>query len=327
MYKKLFIAAAVAAMFAGCTKNEVNPVETPDQEITYQAILSPKTKAGELVFNTSNVFQSTAYRYLDGALVSGKYIDAATISFDGTNWKDASNSYYWPKTGTLTFHSWTIDKSVLSFSNAATTVSVNATDGVSISNFDVKADPVNFMIAEVAADKTGNETAYGFTGVPTLFKHMLCKVKCVVKAGETNPDGTLISVKSLSFKNVVKSGNLTKAAADWTLGADKDEFAFTVAGTELAKGAQVASDEVLFIPQVFTSDDQVLYIKYTVKDNKGVTSEYEQSVPLSTTGLFDSAWAKNKFYTLTLTIGLDEILWAPVEEDWIAGTGSWTVTD
>lgn len=333
MYKKLFFAAAVAATLAGCTKNEVNPVEEPDLEITYQAIVNPKTKAGELVFNTSNVFQSYAFllpagkTYPADVADAKPFIKAATISYVDPNWKDQANSYYWPKNGSLTFFSWTLDKANLT---TTATVTCNAAEGVKVANFDVAASQDTLMVADVASNKNANESAYGFTGVPTLFRHKLCKVKCVVKAGEDNPAGTTISVKSLTFGDVAQKGDYVQFPVDpvkeWTLTEDsRTDVNFTVPSTGIAREGSVESNVRLFIPQTF-SDAQLVTITYAVTDNAGISTEYTQFIPLNDVKIFGTTgWEKNKFYVLTITIGLDEILWAPAEEEWVDENKGWTV--
>lgn len=337
MYKKLFFAAAVAATFAGCTKNEVNPVETPDLEISYQAIVNPKTKAGEPKFNEGHVFQSFAY-YLTADKTWGAnaadattFIDGATISYNPTlgQWKDAVNSYYWPKNGKLTFLSWTLDKNDMTLPEGAS-AKCDKTKGVQITGFNLAASQDNLMVADVAADKTANENQYNYTGVPTLFRHKLCKVKCVVAAGADNPVGTTISVKSLAFGGVAQKGDYVQFPVDpvkeWTLTEDsRTDVNFTVPSTEIAPKGSVESDVLFFIPQTF-ADTQLVTVTYEVTDNAGITTGYTQTIALNNTEIFGTAgWNMNKFYTLTITIGLQEILWDPAEEEWVDENKGWTV--
>lgn len=333
MYKKLILAAAVVATLAGCAKSEINPVVEPDLEITYQAVLNPRTKAGELVFNTNNVFQSFAYylpkgkTWTDNKADASSFINGATISYNSTDnvWKDASNAYYWPKKGSLTFLSWTLDKNTLE----GATVTCDKNEGIKVDGFDVSEHQDTLMVAEVAANKTANESFNNFTGVPTLFKHKLCKVKCIVAADENNPAGTVITVNSLTFGDIVKKGTYVQLPVDkWTLSEvadDKEIVTFTFADNEIAVSEKTVSNVPLFIPQSFT-ERNIITLEYSVKDNAGITTDYTQTVALNNENIFKTGWEQNKYYTLTITIKLDEILWAPGVEDWtVATAGSWTV--
>lgn len=335
MYKKLFFAAAVAATFAGCTKNEVNPVETPDLEITYQAIVNPKTKAGEPKFNEGHVFQSYAYllpsekTWENNAADATLFIKAATISYNGTAWKDADNSYYWPKNGKLTFLSWTLDKNSLDLPEGAS-AKCDQTNGVQITGFNLSdTSQDNLMVADVAADKTANENEYNYTGVPTLFRHKLCKVKCVVAAGANNPEGTTISVESLTFGNIAQKGDYVQFPVDpdkeWKNLTGRTPVGFDVPSTGIVKEGSVESNVLFFIPQTF-EDTQLVTITYTVTDNAGIATPYTQTIALNNTAIFGTTgWEMNKSYTLTITIGLEEILWDPAEEPWVDENKVWNV--
>ena len=106
--KKVFLIAAAVVAFAACSKNEVLPSSSINNEISFN--VAPRTKAlatDQSAFGVDNHFISYAYFltngekwptnagsiYINGAEVSS-HVDASATG--GRVWK-AANSYYWPK--------------------------------------------------------------------------------------------------------------------------------------------------------------------------------------------------------------------------------------
>lgn len=115
--KKYFFILAAAAALAACAKNEVTPVLSQENtEIAYN--VAPKTKADPDAFPTTNVFASWAYYLPNGknwdanSNNATEYIVNSTISHQTTAnvWKNADNTYYWPKEGKLTFFAYSLNK-------------------------------------------------------------------------------------------------------------------------------------------------------------------------------------------------------------------------
>ena len=123
MKKYLLIAATACLALAACTKNEVRPVST-DQEITFKTI---STKAAE-AYATTNTFRSWAYLHKDAyaaGIANQLYLggtEGLVISDVGSEWKNATTKYYWPKNGEkLSFYSYALNSSAYIF--ATVTVS------------------------------------------------------------------------------------------------------------------------------------------------------------------------------------------------------------
>ena len=102
--KKVFLIAAAVVAFAACSKNEVLPSSSINNEISFN--VAPRTKApAQIAFNTDLTFQTYAYYLPDGQTWASHtatpqtYIDNAKIKFVGTQWKNAdpNHTYYWPK--------------------------------------------------------------------------------------------------------------------------------------------------------------------------------------------------------------------------------------
>ena len=354
MKKYLLYATAACAALAACTKNEVKPVEM-DQEITYQTIT---TKAASS-FASNRHFTSYAYMLPSGQTWDSNssdgsaYIADADIYYHNTDskyeWK-ADKNYYWPKQGSLTFFAWstyTTSKASLT----AATVSCTQAKGIQVDAFDItKNKNVDFLVAEVSKDKKANETQHEdgsshtwAKGVPTVFKHALSKLvfKVVTVKGGANynytPDKVTFTVKSIKLKGV---NNNLAYSQDWQSGstaskhtwtdpapaveiAEVPVFTSTYVATNTATALTPAEgDYSIVIPQSFDADD-VLEIIYEIKTEFISGHPVTETVTISDKKLsevYTAKWEPGKEYTLTIKLGIDEVLWDPTLEDWTVGT-------
>ena len=354
MKKYLLFATAACAALAACTKNEVKPVEI-DQEITYQTIT---TKAASS-FASDRHFTSYAYMLPSGQTWDSKsssgsaYISDADIYYHNTDskyeWK-AKKTYYWPKQGSLTFFAWsTYTASKASLNEAK--VSCTQAKGIQVDAFDItKNKNVDFLVAEVAKDKKANETQHedgsGHTwakGVPTVFKHALSKLvfKVVtVKGGKPysyTSDNVTFTVKSIKLKGV---NNNLAYSQDWQSGNTASKHTWTdpdpiveIAEVPVFTGTYVATntataltpatgDYSIVIPQSFDAND-VLEIIYEIKTEFISGHPVTETVTINDKKLsevYTSKWEPGKEYTLTIKLGIDEVLWDPTLDDWAVGT-------
>lgn len=352
MKKYILIAAVASVALAACTKNEVKPVEM-DQEITYQTI---NTKAASS-FASDRHFTSYAYMLPSGqtwdsnSSSGSAYIADADIYYHNTpnyEWK-AVNTYYWPKQGSLTFFAWsTYTTSKASLTGA--TVSCTQAKGIQVDKFDIEQNKnVDFLVAEVAKDKKANETQHadgsGNTwakGVPTVFKHALSKLvfKVVTVKGGANynytTDNVTFTVKSIKLKGV---NNKLAYSQDWQSGSTASKHTWTdpapaveidvpvFTGEYIASNSATAltpaeGDYSIVIPQSFDADD-VLEIIYEIKTEFISGSPVTETVTISDKKLsevYTAKWEPGKEYTLTIKLGIDEVLWDPTLDDWAVGT-------
>ena len=352
MNKHIFYIAAACVALASCVKNEVR-VNAPDKEITFQTI---STKAG-LAFDKQYKFYSYAYflekdKTWDHDFASAKpYIDNALIAFDpstGTGngfWApEAPNTYYyWPKQGKLTFFAWTDDTAAPSVGTGATVTCAHDT-GIKIKDYSVK-DNLNkdILVAEIAKDKTANETATGAwkNGVPTVFRHALAKVEFKVNKKEAYPNVKFI-VKKITLTKVSTRGTFTQCQSTpnenwgwngWGLQEDLPVFT-SAAGKEVTKTADSTPEEFdaltpdpntdyhIVLPQVLRDKtDPTITIEYEIITSyvtgNPVTEKVIETKDLK--DIYKSDWECNKKYVLGITLGLNEIYWDPSIEGWENG--------
>lgn len=350
----LFLAAA--ATFAACSKNEVAPV-TPneDAEITFN--VAPRTKAladNQKDFDHKNVFMSYAY-YLGPNKTwdadnseAQPYITGSTISFVDNVWKNAETTYYWPKDGgSLTFFAYSYNKENLAVAGDFTGFTCvwqkdkdgNYSGGIN-GHIDVEANKnVDFLVADIAKDKTANETTYAHSGVPTLFRHRLSWVNVYANLAEdyANKKFTINSVKFLNIHHYATYNQIPESMATGATVAPDDQVyaenaGFVVNSGELVKvnpvikgGDTDEEGQYIYIPQEF-GDDSYIEISYTIETTVGngvVTENCVKKIPVKK--LF-AQWEMGHRYTLNITFTLNEINWDPAVSEWIDDTaGSLTI--
>ena len=331
--KKYFFILAAAAALAACAKNEVTPVLSQENtEIAYN--VAPKTKtlaANQENFAQGNVFASWAY-YLqkDQTWAADKataqpYIVGSTISHKNDTWKDQTKSYYWPKDGgSLTFLAYSLNKGDLNLAGEHSAFTCDNAGGVQghIELMDNKN--TDFLVAEIAADKTANENQYVFNGVPTLFKHKLSRVACTVKKAAEYADKKF-ELKEINFLKVATYGSYGQLPTEgFTASTVKHDQVYTNAVQEITTtaAAVAAEDVVIYMPQTFADATAKIQVKYTVTTTVGTGSVVENCVKeISINSKFDE-WAMGKKYTFSLTFALDEIKWDPAVEKWEDATAA-----
>ena len=272
---------------------------------------------------------------------SSEYISNETIFFQTDRWK-ASKTFYWPKQGSLTFFAWTINTDTPGLTDAS--VGCTNTSGITVDSYDITSNQnVDFLVADVVADEKANTSNAGGTwekGVPTVFKHALSKLEFIVKTVKNSADynydadNVTFNVKSIKLKGVnnemayaqgITEGSSAHTWTDASPAVELSEISVfsntptkaTSAGVTLSPAP---ADYYIVIPQAFDTDD-ILEIKYDIVTKftgTPVTEEVTQEVKLS--DVYTAGWAATKKYVLTISLGINEILWDPDVVDWTAGT-------
>ena len=306
----IIVAAFASAILAGCTKNEVR-VDMPDQAISFTAAVganSTKAMINDTAYPNSETFGTYAY-YLPAdqywaanADDASLYIPKSEVRYtdnivnEGYDWT-TTTPYYWPSAGSLTFFSfspWSIYASV----------ECNTTNGIKITGWDVDANQtVDVMVADVAKDKTANETKPGgleYNGVPTVFRQKLSQIvafKFNTDKDYTNGHGdgtwaagdkqivvTGISINSIATKgtftsgpnpSVTSIGNWTEQSEDNTYTWYEDAAGTTIEYNVSSYATAVTPNQalatngyLLVLPQTF-GDTETITLKYTIKTYNG----------------------------------------------------------
>lgn len=342
--KKLIVLFSAVAALAACSKNEVVPaVSGENVEISYK--VAPRTKADPQTFDTKNVFASWAYYLPSGKSWETNFKEAqiyigkdgeegATISYGNSVWKDQTTSYYWPKEGNLTFFAYSLNSSSLTDKSGTDThftcLNHDSQYGIfGTLNLDTHPN-TDFLVADIASDKTANEKVYNFNGVPTLFKHKLSRVKFAVRK-KSNYPGATITLNSITFKNLVNGMTYTQYQNDEAKGIIPDymypgtarsDQEYTKTDFEVSSSTAFAPvpNEVryIYIPQDFKNVTDAtkiatIEVKYTVTFKDGIAETYTKTLKVK--DIFDS-WEIGKRYTFNLIFSLDEINYAPAVGDW-----------
>ena len=357
MKKLAVIAIAALAALSACTKVEVDP--RPAEKVTFAVgSYASGTKAASLI-DVDGIDSFTCLGFLygdngDGTTTPQTFFGTSgeTISYNSTTheWLP-SHTYYWPKSSQsyVNFVSW-YDKN-----GAPNTVSEIS---FQITNRTIVADDA-ILIADEAWRYQANTTTYGFNsvadGVPTLFRHLLCRVGIKIHATTTvDPDNANdtyeVSVQSASFTGMRNRGSVSLVnsdlgscgtkrwncanAADVTLYWAPDVTSTEVcplisSNTAISTSDYVLLEERSFMPQVL-SDNVVLNLTYTVtaKTNGVMTSTETVNASVrmkditNSTGTPIVQWLPNTKYNYTLAINpiTQEIRLNPVvATEWSSG--------
>lgn len=349
----MILAAAAAAVLAGCAKietNEVKPVLDENVPIAFTNY-APKaiTKADADNYASSTILvngaefdvygwstdNGTSFNGSNGTAFMSWY--TVTYKTDG-NSDGTKNAYpdgyrYWPSGDApdyLSFYAYYP-------SNAGTITPPTGLGAFSFTAEAAAADQVDFMVADVVKDQVYDNTNSGTDGTVNLtFRHMLTKVQVKFKTtaavvADTNTDVKITSAKFYKINNtgtLTSSYNGTAFGTAWSAQsgtATYDVYFPTDALT--ATASDVADANVfLMVPQTMlvntNTNAQYLEIKWTVTTS-GVTIENSKKLYLDDCVTTDGGntaanidWEKNNFVTYTITVGPQPILFTAEVEGW-----------
>ena len=327
--KKRVLTYLALALLLSCTRIEVQDWE-PQSLVAYNVVSSTaaQTKA-TTAFPTTSTFMSSAYQLNSGQSWDSNYalstlkFGPEEVKYMGTYWS-TDKKHFWEDGKTLTFFSY----APASLSSLGLTISK---EGVSVDDWDVTDDSMKdkqILVADVAKDKVKNESFAGFTGVPTHFRHKLCKVS-IRLAKSTFSGADDIYVTKLSIGSYYAKADFKKGGTDaesWT------NFQNSVSETvlyEAATGKLLSSDafwvlDNVMIPQTLTADSYLTISYKSVKS--GVTND-EGPVTLYFMRDFRSGiWAIGTHVTYTLKVGagMFPIQFEASADAWIPSPGGTT---
>ena len=304
--KKRVLTYLALALLLSCTRIEVQDWE-PQSLVAYNVVSSTaaQTKA-TTAFPTTSTFMSSAYQLNSGQSWDSNYalstlkFGPEEVKYMGTYWS-TDDKHFWEDGKTLTFFSY----APASLSSLGLTISK---EGVSVNAWDVTDDSMKdkqILVADIAKDKVKNESFAGFTGVPTHFRHKLCKVS-IRLAESTLSKADDIYVTKLSIGSYYAKADFKKGGTDaesWT--NLRNSVSETVL-YEAATGKLLSSDafwvlDNVMIPQTLTADS---YLTISYKSVKSGETKDEDPVTLYFMRDFRSGiWAIGTHVTYTLKVG------------------------
>ena len=345
--KKLFVIAAAVIALAACTKTEVDNVTSENSPaISFQiANYASLTKAGEtsLITEGFNNFKTYAW-YTSSTASNQAFMAPATVTWDAgnTQWAPSDHVYYWPKTGYINFFSFAgkhfpdavdLNGSSQAEAHYTTTITV-ATDD-------------NILVADGAYGFYNNDAAEykldGVTkGVPTLFRHMLSRVKFDVKVDATDVDDTknhwkvTVTSATVSYRNQgtlevgfpstpsitlgtdnkpTSAGQTLKYTSEtWTPASVANVNLNKVAGDVIvetdgnaASAAKILIADSVVMPQTLATTSVTVALTYTLEHTYDGGDAISEVVPISAKALTDftpsiAAWDPNTIYTYHIVI-------------------------
>lgn len=340
----LLIAAAALLPLAGsCTKNETLQVESRIG-MAYNVALEqpysleqPRTKAAT-AYSTSDTFKSWAWYLPEGQSWAKNQADAkayfedVTVEFQTDKWEGVGGPYYWPKTGSLSF--WSYSPASLPQVSGTSTSGVSvAKDGVSLTDWKLNAGTnqgSDFMVADFKSDLKANALTYGYLGVPTLFRHKLAKVTIQASTAKAPSATNIVKLYKVSLKQVYTKGSYTPAdastAESWSRSELEEIVVFeNTAGLELnltAHNVTLDGKSLLVIPQILNADtgrgtgnDVSLYIEYSINSTSNTADK-------KLTDIKSYLWGIGQHTVYNIVIGEEN---EPIEFD--AGVSDWRTGD
>lgn len=329
---RLLQTCLVAGLLAGCTK--VVPDDSFEQKSRI-GFNTAMTKAA-VGYPTGSKFISTAYTIAStktwdnasdraGATL---LIDEEEVSYNVTEkYWSTTKARYWDANYKYTFFSY-------SPSSLKGKVRVR-TDGVAISNWNVETDATEILVADIAKDKTKNESFSGYSGVPTNFRQKLSKLSFKMGIPRDAEAGTKVTLLGIKIVGICTMGNYSKGGyADdaWTVveGSRKTGTSgtsvFTVfSGSQaLSTGTYFNPASKLIIPQSLLQSGSfhpTLIVEYQIQVGEGAietkTAECHFDINLR-----QESWVMGMEYTYTIHIGVGQY---PIEFD--GSVDDWNVVD
>ena len=323
MKKYIIIAASALVALAACSK-----VETADlqKEINFEVANSIKTKAF-----TGSVYNNGAFGTYAWFNNTDEFMVNEQVGLSGGVWKTVDNTYYWPKTGSVSFISYS---PFAGTSNTAGTTPVVEKDKITYT--DVTAGTTDLMYADKATCSNNvNEVEDGtnsYTGVPTIFRHALAKLSFKVQANFTEYDDATtgshteweITLNSFKISGFKTTGDLelnlngdgkswdkpvtTVDAVDYNVwtnlsGATADQELVAAPINLTTTPVDLAAATGFVIPQVLDAGVQTVdidaHIKTTLANGKTIEEDFIKTVDISGISTL-KAWQMNENIVYTI---------------------------
>lgn len=317
--KKFFFSILAVGAIVACTKSEVTYDDA--SELSFAPVASNVTKVNGAidgtVYPTAEDFRVWAYwkdvpESSDHADFTGasKYIDAKRFTYkeytDLKLWKGKSQTYYWPKTGSLVF-------ACLSPADAAIEIDENTHDVVT-DKFEFTY--VNPYDTKKTRDIMWSDCTISYTeqteGVPVKFNHALSWITFKVqgKPGDAVLNGGF-KINSITINKVNTKARFVSSNKSWNYQQEPKDYVVFEGSKNLTATPEVIETNpqgTLVIPQ--TQDAG--YIATLVYTNNLGDTPIVETIDLQ----LGAGWQLGIHYIYTITFSSNEILIAPTIEGW-----------
>ena len=192
--------------------------------------------------------------------------------------------------------------------------------------FTASVDPakqVDLMYSDWAVDRTSSVgDDGGFGGVDIVFNHALSVIYVDIKAENEAAEGA-IKLKSVTLGGVQNHGtiNLTPDnvhSATWALEAGDVTYTLLADKVDAAHSEAISEEgenyaNYIVMPQQLDDASEITIVWYLRHGNDWL--EQTSVVELKTAEA--ASWERNKRYFYTITMGVDDIYFAPRVTDWV----------
>ncbi len=325
--KKLFFIAVAALAMGACSKVQTVDIQ---KEINFEVANSLQTKATGSVYNNGAFGTYAWFNNTDEFMVNEQ------VDLTAGAWKTVDHTFYWPKTGSISFISYS---PFAGTSNTAGTTPAVTKDKITYTG--VTAGTTDLMYADKATcssnvnEVTDNASPEsGYSGVPTIFRHALAKLSFKVAANFTEWDDNTttpashteweITLNSFKIGGFNTTGdlelNLNTDGKSWdkpvtTIGTT-DYYVWTNASGATAAQELVAAPVVLtttpqdlasatgyVLPQILSGGVQTVdidaHIKTTLSNGKIIEEPFTKTINISDISTL-KAWQINENIVYTI---------------------------
>lgn len=329
------VAAMASVVLASCVKNE--PVATVEQGdlITFEApVVAPATKAngvGTVVYPAGDKFFLYGwYHANENGDFENKYIPGAEISkVDGQNYFAPSTSYYWPKSGYLSFFAYSPSALPADGDGSLVPGSMELEKSMTLT-YTVPSTPekqADVLYSDWAMNKTAQSevtTVGDYEGVEIVFNHALSAVVFSF-SGVANT----YQINSVTLSGVKETAVLTSTptSTSWAAPSGAD-VTYNVLGEHEVDGSAEDSDMFMLIPQGLASAQ--LTINYSLKNPSAdewipqVAKVIDLNTAVDGSSNAIDKWVMGTKYTYNVTFGAASIIkFAPsIKTEWVGVTGT-----
>ncbi len=328
--KKLFFIAVAALTMGACSKVQTVDIQ---KEINFEVANSLQTKATGSVYSNGAFGTYAWFNNTDDFMVNEK------VDLTGGAWKTVDHTFYWPKTGSISFISYSPFAGTSNTAGTTPTITKNSITytGVTVGTTDLMyADRATCSsnVNEVT-DSDDPAAESGYSGVPTVFRHALAKLSFKVAANFTEwDDNTTTPASHTEWEITINSfkigGFNTTGDLELNLNADGkswDKPVTTVGSTDYyvwnnPSNPTATAQELVAAPVVLTTTPQDLasvtgyvlpqilsagiqtvdidaHIKTTLSNGKIINEDFVKTINISEISTL-KAWQINENIVYTI---------------------------